>query len=76
MMTETLSKRPLSGRPALTKKVAKVDSYYHPSTWKEKGIWWTAGVFLVTYLIVVIIFGFYWSRSPGMYDVREQALSL
>ncbi len=36
----------------------------------------TAGLFLITYLIVVIILGFYWSRSPEMYDVREQALSL
>jgi hypothetical protein len=60
----------------LTKKAATVATYYKPSTWKEKGLWWTAGLFVITYLIVVIILGFYWSRSPGMYDVREQALSL
>jgi hypothetical protein len=71
MNTETLSKRQV-----LTKKAAKVATYYKPSTWKEKGIWWTAGLFLVTYLIVIVILGVYWSRSPGMYDVREQALSL
>ncbi|MGB5733132.1 MAG: DUF2333 family protein [Thiohalocapsa sp.] len=69
--SETLSKRQV-----LTKKAAKVATYYKPSTWKEKGLWWTAGLFLITYLIVVIILGFYWSRSPGVYDVREQALSL
>jgi hypothetical protein len=60
----------------LTKKAAAVATYYKPSTWKEKGIWWTAGLFLITYVIIVIILGIYWSRSPGMYDVREQALSL
>jgi hypothetical protein len=71
MNADTLSKRQV-----LTKKAAKVATYYHPRTWKEKGIWWTGGLFLVTYLIVVVILGIYWSRSPGQYDVREQALSL
>jgi len=65
-----------SKKEAVKKKVAKVATYYHPRTWKEKGIWWTAGLFLVTYLIVVFILGIYWSRSPEVYDVREQALSL
>jgi len=63
-------------RQTLAKKAAKVVTYYDPRTWKEKGLWWTAGLFLVTYLIVVLILGIYWSRSPGLYDVREQALSL
>ncbi|MGB5733474.1 MAG: DUF2333 family protein [Thiohalocapsa sp.] len=71
MNADTLSKRQV-----LTEKAAKVATYYKPSTWKEKGIWWTAGLFLITYLIVVAILGVYWSRSPGLYDVREQALSL
>ncbi|MBK1709111.1 hypothetical protein EDC29_10964 [Marichromatium gracile] len=66
----------LSKSQVLTKKAAKVATYYHPRTWKEKGVWWTGGLFLVTYLIVVFILGIYWSRSPGVYDVREQALSL
>ena len=74
MTTET--SETLSKKQVLTKKAAKVATYYKPSTWKEKGLWWTAGLFLITYLIVVIILGFYWSRSPGVYDVREQALSL
>jgi len=71
MTTETLSKK-----QALTKKAATVATYYKPSTWKEKGIWWTAGLFLITYLIIIVILGIYWSRSPDLYDVREQALSL
>lgn len=65
-----------SVKQALARRLTKIASYYHPDTWKAKGIWWTAGLFLITYLIVVIILGFYWSRSPGLYDVREQALSL
>ncbi|WPL18158.1 hypothetical protein Thiowin_03217 [Thiorhodovibrio winogradskyi] len=71
MTTVTSSKK-----EALTKKVAKVATYYHPKTWKEKGVWWTLGLFSITYLVVVIILGIYWSRSPGLFDVREQALSL
>ena len=63
-------------RQGLTGKVTKVATYYHPRTWKERGPWWTAGLFLITYLIVVTILGFYWSRSPGPFDVREQALAL
>jgi hypothetical protein len=63
-------------RTALTGKVAKVAAFYNPRTWKEKGIWWTAGLFLITYVIVVIILGVYWSRSPGVFDVREHALSV
>ena len=74
MTTET--SETLSKRQVLTKQAAKVATYYKPSTWKEKGLWWTGGLFLITYLIVVIILGFYWSRSPDVYDVREQALSL
>jgi hypothetical protein len=65
-----------SRRQVLTRGVNKVATYYHPRTWKEKGFWWTGGLFLITYLIVVVVLGLYWSRSPDMYDVREQALSL
>lgn len=65
-----------SKREVLTRKVAQVATYYHPRTWKEKGLWWTGGLFLITYLIITVILSLYWSRSPGLYDVREQALSL
>ena len=60
----------------LTRKVTKVAAYYHPSTWKEKGVWWTGGLFLITYLIVVVVLGIYWSRSPETYDVGKQALAV
>ena len=61
---------------ALTEKVKHLITLYNPRVWKEKGMWWTAGLFLVTYLVVVVILGIVWSRSPSMFDVREQTLSL
>ncbi|WP_295456254.1 DUF2333 family protein [uncultured Thiodictyon sp.] len=68
---------PLSARlPRLAESVAKLVTMYHPRTWKEKGLWWTAGLFLITYLVVVVILGVLWSRSPGPFDVRENALKL
>ena len=63
-------------RPNLGKTVTQVATLYNPRTWKEKGLWWTAGLFLVTYVIVVVVLGFIWSRSPGEFDVCENALAL
>ncbi|MTW21109.1 DUF2333 family protein [Allochromatium palmeri] len=71
MNTDTSSKKEV-----LTRKLTQIATYYHPSTWKAKGIWWTGGLFLVTYLIFIVILSLYWSRSPGLYNVHEQALSL
>ena len=61
-------------KPKLGERVTKVATLYNPRTWKEKGLWWTLGLFLVTYVVVVIVLGFIWSRSPGEFDVREYAL--
>ncbi len=58
------------------KAVTQVATYYNPRTWKEKGLWWTAGLFLVTYVVVVVVLGIIWSRSPTEFDVREHALKL
>jgi hypothetical protein len=60
--------------PQLKNRVVKVATYYHPRTWKEKGLWWTAGLFLVTYLVIMIILSVIWSRSPGWIDVNEYAM--
>ena len=65
-----------SRAPRLTATVAKVATAYRPSTWKEKGLWWTAGLFLVTYLGIVVVLGMIWSTSPGPFDVKEKALAL
>ncbi|MBK1694348.1 hypothetical protein CKO09_06280 [Chromatium weissei] len=63
-------------KPALTKKLAQVVTLYNPRLWKEKGLWWTLGLFIVTYLLVILILGVIWSRSPATFDVREQALTI
>ncbi len=62
-------------KPKLGAKVTQVAALYHPRTWKEKGLWWTIGLFLVTYVGVVVVLGFIWSNSPGEFDVRENALA-
>jgi hypothetical protein len=62
--------------PRLTETVTKVVAFYNPRTWKEKGLWWTLGLFVVTYLGVIVALGVYWSRSPAGFDVRENALKL
>ena len=46
---------------------------YHPSTWKEKGLLWTLGLFLGTSLVVVALLGSYWSNEPDLFDVVESA---
>jgi hypothetical protein len=63
-------------KPPLTAKVAQVATLYNPRTWKEKGLWWSLGLFAVTYAIIVIVLGIYWSRSPDTFDVHENALAL
>jgi hypothetical protein len=57
-------------------KVTQVATLYNPRTWKEKGLWWTLGLFTVTYVAAVVILGIIWSRSPAQFDVREHALKL
>lgn len=57
-------------------KVSQVAAYYHPHTWKTKGLWWTVGLFAVTYCIIVMILGILWSKPPSYFDVREHALEL
>jgi len=67
---------PIPAKPKLAAKVTQVATFYNPRTWKEKGLWWTLGLFLVTYAIVVIVLGFIWSRSPGEFDPRTSALEI
>ncbi|MEK7991229.1 MAG: DUF2333 family protein [Thiotrichaceae bacterium] len=49
---------------------------YHPKTWKEKGLKWTLGLFVATYIVVVLFLGFFWSAEPSSFDVMENAQSL
>jgi hypothetical protein len=60
-------------KPQLPKTVTEVVKLYDPRTWQEKGLWWTTGLFLVTYLVLILVLGIFWSRSPSTFDVREYA---
>ncbi|GAB0148983.1 DUF2333 family protein [Marichromatium sp. AB32] len=67
----------LSGlRAAIRRRAKNLMELYNPRIWRERGLWWTSGVFLVTYLLVVLVLGIVWSRSPGEFDVRESALEM
>ncbi len=46
---------------------------YHPRNWKERGLWWSAGVVLLTLLILNLVLGWYWSREPDLFDVATVA---
>jgi hypothetical protein len=59
-----------------TRKVKGWLYIYHPRTWKEKGLLWTAGVLLSTYVVIVLALAVYWSRTPGIFDVRKNAESM
>jgi hypothetical protein len=60
---------------ATTAKTKQWVSYYNPKVWKEKGIKWTIGLFLVTALIITLLLMFYWSKEPSQFDVLENARS-
>ncbi len=63
-------------KKGIAKKSKEIVELYDPRVWREKGIWWTAGLFLITYFVVVIILGIIWSRTPPSFDVREKAAEL
>ena len=68
-----------SHTPRLSHTVTRVKTLYtlyNPRTWREKGLWWTSGLFLITYLVIVVVLGVFWSRSPGPFDAKQQALAL
>lgn len=46
---------------------------YHPRTWKEKGIIWSTGLALATYIVIVVILGIVWSTEPDLFNVRQYA---
>lgn len=67
-------RNPAKNAKPLTTTVVNVVKLYDPRTWREKGLWWSLGLFLMTYIVVVVLLGIYWSRSPEMFDVEADAL--
>ena len=54
-------------------RAKRAASLYHPDTMRERGWLWTAGLLLVTYLIIVTLLGMIWSIEPDQLDVRQAA---
>jgi len=53
--------------------VQRVVNLYRPSTLVENGWVWATGLFVATYIIIVLILGFLWNTEPDPFDVREVA---
>ena len=51
----------------------KVVNLYKPSTWKEKGLKWTIGLFIITFFLLTIVLMLYWSNEPEQFDVNNNA---
>ncbi len=51
----------------------KIISLYKPSTWKEKGLKWTIGMFFVTFILLIALLMFFWSNEPEHFDVNTNA---
>jgi hypothetical protein len=51
-----------------------VTDAYRPSTMRQKGVLWSAGLILGTLVLLSVVVGWYWSREPNLFDVREAAL--
>lgn len=49
---------------------------YHPRTIREKGILWSAGLLLITYLLVLLILSILLSQEPELFDVEENAKTM
>ncbi|MBK1655187.1 DUF2333 family protein [Allochromatium vinosum] len=56
-------------------RLTRLLEVYNPKVWRERGMGWTLGLFVVTYLVVVVVLGMLWSRSPETFDVRANALA-
>ena len=56
--------------------VNRIIDLYRPSTLKENGWLWGAGLAAVTYVIMVLILGFLWNSEPENFDVREATAAI
>jgi len=60
----------------MTDAFRRLVKLYHPSTLKENGWVWGAGLLTVTYLVVVLVLGFLWNTEPAPFDVRQAAAEI
>lgn len=48
---------------------------YHTETLREKGLFWTTGLLLLTLAVVLYFVGVYWSQEPDLLNPHEVALA-
>ncbi len=60
----------------MTDAFRRLVNLYHPSTLKENGWVWGAGLLTVTYLVIVLVLGFLWNTEPAPFDVRQAAAEI
>lgn len=64
--------RVLNGARQLWRRLGRL---YHPATLKERGLWWSGGLIIVTLFLLLGVLGAYWSAEPAPFDVRQVALN-
>lgn len=62
------------GFSSVGRRAAEIPRLYAPSTLKQRGAVWGAGLFLVTILAIIGLTGWYWDTEPDGFDVRVSAL--
>lgn len=60
----------------MTDAFRRLLNLYHPSTLRENGWVWGAGLLTVTYLVIVLVLGFLWNTEPAPFDVRQAAAEI
>jgi len=46
---------------------------YNPRTWREKGVLWSIGLVIATYLLVITVLAIIWSQEPAIFDAPAAA---
>ena len=57
----------------IQQKARDAGTVLKPATWKEKGLRWSIGMATLILCIVMLTLSIYWSRSPSMFNVTENA---
>ena len=55
-------------------RVWRLRELYHPDSLRQKGLFGSLLLLLVTALVIAVFVGWYWSREPEQFDVRQVAL--
>lgn len=56
--------------PQQTKRLLKL---YAPTTLRERGLWWSLGLFFTTGVVIFTVLASLWSREPARFDILENA---